>query len=432
MMQEPNAYSRRLFLQQGLTLASTLGTVPLFVERSAHGVANPLGSALSSRPGVPEDRILVVVQLGGGNDGLNTVVPYFDDHYHRARPRIGMKAPGTPQAGNRQALQLDEDLGLGLHPQLGGLKSLYDEGQLAIIQGVGYPNPNRSHFTSMDIWQTGQTDGKGNGWLGRYFDHNCSGSPDPQAAVTIGRNAPLALIGNKQKPVTFESEKFFRWTGQDLHQTLDAPYEEIVRRGTSEDVAADSQLGYLLRTSLDAQVSSDQIRTAVQKKSLVSYANHSLARQLKLIGSMIRGELSTRVYYASLGGFDTHGNQLGSHAARLREVSTALKSFQADLAAQGNADRVVTMVFSEFGRRVAENGSTGTDHGTAAPMFLMGSQVQSGIWGNHPSLTNLDAGDLRYEIDFRSIYAGILKDWMKTDPSVILNGDFRPAKVVKT
>ena len=430
-MSEPNTYSRRVFLEQGLALASTLATVPWFVEQSAQGMLAPAGSPLSSRPGVPEDRIMVVVQLGGGNDGLNTVVPYFDNAYYQARPNLGIGAPGQSRGSAGAALELDETRGLGLHPQLGGLKNLYDEGLVSIVQGVGYPNPNRSHFTSMDIWQTGRASGKGNGWLGRYFDNTCNGTPDPQGGVAIGREAPLAMIGERQRPVAFEHEELFRWTGKDLHPALASPYQQVVRNGTLEGVDDNSQLGYLLRTSLDAQVSSDRIREAVRKTPLVNYPNSHLARQLKLVASMIRDGMSTRVYYTSIGGFDTHSNQAGSHANLMRQLGGGLEAFQADLKAQGHADRVITVVFSEFGRRVAENGSSGTDHGTAAPMFIVGTKARSGIWGNHPSLRQLDGGDLRHTIDFRSVYSGLLKDWMKTDPIPILGGNFTPAKVIQ-
>ena len=431
-MTDPKAYSRRVFLQQGVTLASTMASVPWFVERSAHGIMHPLDSALSSLPGVDENRILVVVQLGGGNDGLNTVVPYFDDRYYQARSTIGIGAPGKPRPGAGEALELDENAGLGLHPGLTGLKELHDQGKVSIIQGVGYPNPNRSHFASMDIWQTGRRDGKGTGWIGRYFDNTCNGTPDPQGAVAIGRQAPLALMGDVQKPVAFENAGLFRWTGQDLHAALGEPYDAIVRAGALEGVDSDSQQSYLMRTSLDAQVASDRIRKAVAKRTLVNYPGNRLAKQLKMVGAMIRDGLSTRVYYASLGGFDTHGSQLGSHNNLMNQLGGALKAFQDDLAAQGNEDRVLTVVFSEFGRRVAQNGSGGTDHGTAAPMFLVGSRVRPGILGNHPSLGDLDRGDLKFGIDFRSVYAGILGDWMQADSEAILGRKCTPAQILKT
>lgn len=424
-------FTRRHFLQRGATLASTIASVPWFLERSAHSMMHPLDCAVASRPGVSDERVLVVVQLGGGNDGLNTVVPYFDNTYYSLRPTLGIGAPGRTRGGG-EALQLDADAGLGLHPNLEGFKALLDEDKLSIMQGVGYPNPNRSHFTSMDIWNTARMSAKGNGWIGRYFDNTCAGTPDPQGCIAIGRTAPLALLGDVQKPVAFENEKLFQWSGNDLNDALHQPYSEIVRGGALSGVDPSSQQAFLMRTSLDAQVSSDRIRKAVQRNPLVAYPRSGLADQLKMISAMIRDGLSTRVYYASIGGFDTHGSQLGNHARLMEQLGSSIKAFQDDLAAQQNEHRVLTMVFSEFGRRVAQNGSGGTDHGTAAPMFLIGSKVRSGVFGKHPSLRDLDGGDLKFNVDFRSIYAGVLSEWMEADANAILGEAFRPARILKT
>jgi uncharacterized protein (DUF1501 family) len=422
-----NAFTRRAFLARGLTLASMTATAPLFLERTAQAMALPLGALLTSRPGVPEDRVLVVVQLGGGNDGLNTVVPYGADAYYERRPGLAIPAPGK---GDGAALVVDGNAGIGLHPNLDGFKELMDEGVASIVQGVGYPNPNRSHFTSMDIWHTANTDAKGNGWIGRYFDHTCAGRPNPEGAVAIGRETPLAMIGDASRPVSFESADLFRWVGSRLSETLEEPYQRINRGGQLAEVQDESQLGFLMRTALDAQVSSDRIREAVAKAPLVAYPRSPLAGQLQLVASMIRAGLSTRVYYVSLGGFDTHANQAGQHANLLRQVGNALNAFHKDLKAQGNAGRVLTMAFSEFGRRVAQNGSGGTDHGTAAPMYLVGDMVRPGLLGDHPPLDDLDEGDLRFTVDFRSVYAAILEDWMGADSAAVLGAKHRKAKVL--
>jgi len=424
-----NAFTRRLFLERSLTLASLAATVPCFIERSALGMlGNPL---LSSQPGVPDQRILVIVQLGGGNDGLNTVVPYGSPDYYNARPQIGLRAPGAAaQNGQQAALDLANAQGIGLHPNLTGFKELYDGGLLTVVQGVGYPNPNRSHFTSMDIWQTGRLDAKGSGWIGRYFDNTCNGTPIPEGAVAIGRNAPLAMQGDIQKPIAFESPSLFRWLGEDLHRTMKDPYDAINRAGAVGGAAAGTQREFLMRTALDAQVASDKIRAAVAKQPLVQYPQSGLANQLKTVGAMIRAELPTRVYYASMGGFDTHGGQLGTHANLMRQLGDAVLAFQNDLKAQGNEGRVLTMVFSEFGRRVKQNASNGTDHGTAAPMFLVGPSLKAGVCGNHPSLTDLDQGDLKYGIDFRSVYTSILEDWMKAPAEAILRGKFAKPELI--
>jgi uncharacterized protein (DUF1501 family) len=422
-------YTRRLFLRQGMAFVSLAGTAPLFLQRTAHGVMLPDGSPVSSRPGVPEDRVLVVVQLGGGNDGLNSVVPFGHAEYYRRRPRLAVPAPG--KGGDAAALALDDTEGIGLHPGLGGLKTLMDDGVASIVQGVGYPNPNRSHFASMDIWHTADTTGTNNGWLGRYFDCTCNGTPEAQGSVALGRSAPLALQGAIQKPVSFESAELFRWLGEDLHDSLSAPYQAINRRGGPGQAGDASQLGFLLRTALDAQVSSERIRAAVAKSPLVRYPRGDLARQLQIVGAMIRDGMTTRVYDVSLGGFDTHAGQAPRHANLLRQLGDSLLAFHKDLTAQGNDGRVLTMVFSEFGRRVGQNASGGTDHGTAAPMYFVGPMLRPGLLGTHPSLTDLDQGDLKFTVDFRSIYAAIIEDWLAGPARQVLNGEFRKAQLLK-
>jgi len=409
-------------MQQGMAFLSMATTVPLFMQRSAEGVMLPVGSLVSSQAGIPEDHTLVVIQLAGGNDGLNTVVPYGDRAYYNNRPQLAID--------KSDLLQIPGADGYGLHPNLAGLLNLIDNGQAAIVQAVGYPNPNRSHFTSTDIWHTANHNGQGYGWLGKYFDNTCAGKPNPDGSIAIGNKAPLALHGKTQKAVNFETEELFRWAGGTVDSSLRKPYDNINRKEV-EAKENDSQLDFLLRTSLDAQVSSDRIRAAVSKQPLINYPDGQLAQQLQLIASMIRADLPTRVYYASLGGFDTHANQLNGHANLMRQVGDALNAFQKDLKKQSNTGKVMTMVFSEFGRRVAQNGSNGTDHGTAAPMFLIGDNVQTGLLGKHPSLTNLDQGDLKFNTDFREVYAAVLEDWMGADSKAILGKKYTKANVLE-
>jgi len=436
-MPDPNtpAYSRRLFLQQGIGFISLAATAPLFIQQSAKGMLLPLGSMLSAVPGVPEDHVLVVVQLGGGNDGLNTVVPYGNPAYYKSRQNIAVPAPGKSGNNNQQgALKLDEHNGIGLHPNLSGLKELMDDGVAAIVQGVGYPNPNRSHFTSMDIWQTADTGAKGYGWIGRYFDCTCHGTPVPEGAVAIGHDSPLAMQGQIQKPVSFESAELFRWLGEDLdnNKSLKESYDKITRAGQLDKTSSESQLGFLTRTALDAQVSSERIRAAVAKRPLVAYPGGNLSRQLQIVGAMIRDGLPTRVYYVSLSGFDTHANEVPTHSNLMRQLGDSLNAFYKDLKAQGNSSRVLTMCFSEFGRRVGSNASGGTDHGTAAPMYFVGEMMKPGLLGDHPSLTDLDEGDLKFNVDFRSIYASVLEDWMGAPSEKVLGKQFRKAKIIRT
>ena len=427
-----NTYSRRIFMQQGMAFLSMATTVPMFMQQSAKGIMLPVGSLVSSQAGIPENRTLVVIQLAGGNDGLNTVVPYESSEYYLKRPQIAIGKPGTTKYSGGAALEIPGSEGFGLHPNLSGLRELIDNGQAAIMQGVGYPNPNRSHFTSTDIWHTANHSGQGYGWVGKYFDNACSGKPEANqnGSIAIGNKSPLALYGKTQKAVNFETEELFRWAGTNGSDALENTYDKINRETTIEGVKKDSQLDFLVRTSLDAQVSSDRIRAAVAKRPLVQYPNGSLSRQLQLIASMVRADLPTRVYYASLGGFDTHANQLNSHANKMQELGDALLAFQKDLGKQGNTGKVMTMVFSEFGRRVAQNGSAGTDHGTAAPMFLIGEHVQPGLLGKHPSLSKLDQGDLIFNVDFREIYTAILNDWMGANATEILGKKYKSASIL--
>ncbi len=431
-MPDPIAFTRRQFLSTGLVLTSAAATVPAFINRSAFGLPMPAWN-MSEIPGVPTDNVLVVVQLGGGNDGLNSVVPFGDPNYYRVRPSIGI-----PEG---KVIKLDRSAGLGLHPSMKGIGSLHDEGLCAIVQGVGYPNPNRSHFKSMDIWHTADTSATGDGWLGRYFDAECCGvgdggkpEPEPMAGIAIGREAPLAMQGRFSRAIGFEDPSLFRWLGKDVHESLGDGYEQINRRGVVEGVAPETSAGFLMRTALDAQVSSDQIRRAVAQRPLSPYPNNELSRQLQMVSSMIRAGLKTRVYYATLGGFDTHagqGGEQGRHAQLMDTLSSSLRAFYDDLKKQGNDGRVMTMSFSEFGRRVAQNASGGTDHGTAAPMFLFGPMVKAGVHGKHPSLTDLDQGDLKFGTDFRGVYSSILETWLKADSKKILEGSFRPFDVMK-
>jgi len=417
-------FTRRRFLQTGVTLASCAWTAPWFVQSAAQALAQSSGG-LSSVPGRPDERVLVVLQLGGGNDGLNTVAPVDLGAYHNARPVIGIKA--------NEALRLDGRQPIGLHPRLTGLKSLYDEGSLSIIQGVGYPNPNRSHFKSMDIWHTADTSGVGRGWLGRYFDNQCQGepNPDPAMGLSLGRKTPLAMEGREVRPLSFESPELYRRTGAD-GGALENAYDEAILPKPGLDPA--SPAAFLMRTAMDAQLSSAMIRDAVERQPVTEFPRTGLGQQLAMVAGMIGAGMSTRVYYVTMSGFDTHAGQggaQGKHANLLAQFGDALKAFYAELAAQRNDGRVLTMCFSEFGRRVGQNASNGTDHGAAAPMFLAGPMVRAGVLNEHPSLTDLDDnGDLKFEVDFRSVYAGALEDWLKADSRAALGGRFRAAKVI--
>ncbi len=429
------AFTRRDFLVQGLTLASATVTIPAFLHSSAVALAggNPVGVSPAS---ASNGRILVVVQLAGGNDGLNTVVPFGHDAYYKARPAIAIPEKDVLRLSKNGKLD-----GLGLHPRLAPLKEMHDEGMLTIIQGVGYPNPNRSHFKSTDIWHTADTSGTGDGWLGRYFDNQCSGAPGASGTsggcsghdgIAIGRTAPLAMQGRAFKPISFESPDLFKWTGGDVGDAEAKAYAALMNASPPASTASTND--FLTRTTLDAQVASDRIRDAVARRPGAEYPRNRLAQQLAMVAAMIRADLETRVYYVTLGGFDTHAGQggaTGTHANLLDQFASSVRAFYKDLADAGLDDRVLTMSFSEFGRRVGQNGSAGTDHGTAAPMFLMGPMVRPGVIGDLPSLTDLDQGDLKFNADFRNIYAGVLDQWLEADPRKIIDGSFRPASILR-
>jgi uncharacterized protein (DUF1501 family) len=444
MSSDPRAFTRRAFLGRSLIMASAAASIPAFLAGTAKAMHGTLEAAgLSSLPGVPDDHVLVVVQLSGGNDGLNMIVPFGQGEYYRARPGIGIR--------EQDCLKLSGADGVGLHPAMGPIKELYDDGLCGIVQGVGYPNPNRSHFKSMDIWHTADTSATGDGWLGRYFDSECvgfgkgesgtaeaagngaTGGADGPPGVAIGRTAPLAMQGRLIKPVAFESADLFRWSGRDIHDALRDPYAAL-NAGHASDQASGSNAEFLTRTALDAQVSSDLIRRAVARRPEVTYPQTDLGRQLSMVASMIGAGLRTRVYYVQQGGYDTHAGQGGTqgrHAQLLGQLSAAVRAFFADLKQQGNDSRVLAMSFSEFGRRVGQNASQGTDHGTAAPMMVFGPMVRPGVLNAHPSLRDLDEGDLKFSTDFREVYAGVLEGWMKSDSKTILEGTYRPFRLFK-
>ena len=411
--------TRREFIRKGLTMVTVGMTAPSFLTRTALAMNNPWDVAqVTSKPGIPDDRILVVVQLGGGNDGLNTLIPIGNDAYYRARPNLAV-----PQ---KDIIRLND--GIGLHPNLSGLKNLYDQGAVAIVQGVGYPNPSRSHFKSMEIWHTADPEGRvvQYGWVGRYFDSKCPVCEQPTVGVNVGPSMPLAMVAETGVGVSLETPEAFQWMPtmgglgereeQELFRLLNAPAPGVNEPGTVD---------FLRHTAMNAFVSTAQVRGAVAGyKGSVEYANTRFAYSMRLIAQMIAGKLPTKVYYAHMTGFDTHAAQRGAHENLLTQFAEGVASFYKDLEAQGNADRVVVLAFSEFGRRVAENGSGGTDHGTAAPMFLVGKSLKGGLYGNQPSLTDLTDGDLKHAVDFRSVYATVLDRWLGADPAKILGHSF--------
>lgn len=397
---------RRHFLKRGLAGISLAATAPSFLHLSS--------AALAGDP--RDDRILVVLQLSGGSDGLSMVVPHADPAYYRARRTTAVPA--------RDVLKLDE--AVGLHPELKKMRAAYGDGRLAIVQGVSYPNPNRSHFKSMDIWHTGDLRGRARdtGWIGRAVDACCPDVADPTLVVNLGNTIPYALEGRVHKPISFENTEAYRWTGRAQDER---EFEDLNR-----SASAGGQVDWLHRVAVDARASSKRIRSAAAGyRPGVEYPRTPLAADLRTVAALIRSGLKTRVYYVSFGGFDTHNGQQNRYANLMRQLDPALGAFLGDLRAQGLGKQVLVLSFSEFGRRVSENASAGTDHGVAGPMLLAGDPVSGGLFGRHPSLTDLDGnGDLRMQVDFRAVYATVLEDWMGVDAAKVLGRRFDKLKLL--
>ncbi len=427
--------TRREFLRTGMLGGSLCWTLPAFLQKtmfSLHAAADgQLVQGITGKDG----NILVVLQLAGGNDGLNTLVPWADDDYRRARPKLGLR--------ENQVLKLGPKEKVGLHPALVGLAKSYEAGDLAIVQGVGYPNPNRSHFRSTEIWATATDADKSSstGWLGRYFDNACSGC-DAAVGLTVGSQMPQAFSAKVPKGVIYESGGGGKKRGRkDSDLTPNEPTGMMSEDGSDEGPSGGSigensgptlqgnmsALDFLERTEMDVQVTQKEIAAASSRsKNSVPYPASKLGNQFALVSRLIAGGLGTRIYYLSQGGYDTHTEQANSHQRLLQEMGDAVTAFLADLKAQGNLGRVTLMTFSEFGRRVKENASGGTDHGAAAPLFLAGGGVKAGLLGRMPSLAprELDDGDIKYNVDFRSVYATVLEKHMGVKPETILQKPF--------
>jgi uncharacterized protein (DUF1501 family) len=393
---------RRDFFKRTLAAGAGLITVGGFSMR-AYGRAADIGVLSAAADAPPNDRVLVVVQLQGGNDGLNTVVPHADDAYYKARPTLGLKQAGLTPISDT----------LGLHASLAPLKPVYDSGRLAIVQGVGYANPDRSHFRSTDIWLTGSNADEvlTTGWLGRYVDYQFPNFHDDTTrdplAIHISSVLSLSLQGKSggagialQDPV-----QFFNLVNRG---------NQIIGTG-APPTPAGHELQFVRGINAESLQYSKQVKAAADRgKNAAQYPSGSLAGQLALVARLVAGGLKTRIYIVSQGGYDTHATQGDRHAQLLGELGKDIAAFQDDLQKLGVSNRVVGMTISEFGRRVAENGSQGTDHGTSAPLFLFGDRVRGGVLGPNPNFTRLDpVGDLVHTYDFRQVYASVLRQWFE-------------------
>lgn len=409
--------TRRDFLKAALGSSAVVAlgaAAPRFLVEAAARESNAQG-----------ETVLVVVQLSGGNDGINTVVPYGDDVYYRNRFTLALE---------KDKLHKLDDYH-GLHPSLGGFAKLVDERRLAIVQGVGYANPNRSHFESMDIWHTARREPQGRsvGWLGRYLDaaakaRDASAPASDLSALHLGGGQyPLALAAlDVVAPSIRSVDQFKLQDGGDRRLR-----EAIEKLSATARPGDDDLLSFVQSSTAAALASSRRLQDALGKYSpAAKYPGTKLAQSLSTVAQLIDAGMATRIYYVALDGFDTHSEQKDAHASLLAELGDAVKAFVDDLAGHHHADRVLVMSFSEFGRRVRENASRGTDHGAAAPMFLAGGKVKPGLVGKHPSMTDLDDGDLKHHTDFRQVYAAVLKNWLGWSPAEILGGEYAPADVL--
>ncbi len=399
--------SRRDFLKKTASTGAASFALGGFLAR-AYGRAEAIGPLAASA--LPEtDRVLVLIQLDGGNDGLNTLVNYENDAYYNARPTLNIP--------KNQILKINETL--GFHPQLKDLKNLYDEGRLTAIQGIGYPNPNRSHFRSTDIWLSASDSDEylSTGWLGRYLESEFPEFPDKMPeqplAVDIGPVISLSLLGkNGALGIALRNPSQFFGLVEQGNKILDQ---------NDIPTPAGYELEFIRRVNFESLQYASQVKEAAENgKNEVRYPGTGLGSRLSLVARLIHGGLGSRVYLVSQGGYDTHANQLARHTDLMQELNDAVAAFQNDLGLLGLKDRVLSMTISEFGRRVKENGSAGTDHGTAAPLFMFGPAVNGGILGSNPDFNTLDnRGDFLHDYDFRQIYASVLNQWFGVSADII-------------
>ncbi|PTY04657.1 twin-arginine translocation pathway signal protein [Opitutaceae bacterium EW11] len=373
-------------------------------------------STLAAAPAPEKDRsVLVLVQLAGGNDGLNTLIPFEDADYHRLRPTLALRKTDVLPVGQNQAF----------HPSMTELQGLVHDGKLAVIQNVGYPNPNRSHFRSTDIWETGSESDQvvSTGWIGRYLDNCCSGAPvghDP-LAVHVGNETPEVFLSQQVHP-TFGVNPYL--LGRKDRSRNQALLEQLLQQPSTPE---NDNASFLKATMMDALVTERRVQGILGAyQAGTTYPGTPFAHSLEGVAALIAADLPTRVYFVSLSGFDTHANQANNHRNLLKTLSEGLAAFQKDLEAHKLGERVLTMTFSEFGRRPMENQSQGTDHGTAAPLFVMGSAVKGGLHGEAPKLNLARNQDLTFSTDFRQIYATVLDRWLDCPAEKVLGRSFEP------
>lgn len=390
---------RKEFLQIG-SLATASFMMPKFLKAFESNALVPAGN-----------KVVVVLQLSGGNDGLNTVIPVRNDIYYKSRPSLGIKM--------QQAATLTDEV--ALNPALTAFKALYEEGNLAILNNVGYPNPDRSHFRSMDIWHSASQSNQywNTGWVGRYLDAQCNGCDRPTQALEVDDVLSLALKGEKANAIAVKDPRR-------LYGTSNEKFFKDVMKNHKDDHHDEEPIDYLYKTMSQTLSSADYIfKQSRLHPSGATYPNTELGNGLKTIASLIFSDINTKVYYISLGSFDTHVGQEAQQTRLFTQMNEAVKSFTDDLKKNGRMQDVLLFTFSEFGRRVAQNASNGTDHGTANNMFLIsGGLNQKGILNAMPDLEDLNQGDLKYKVDFKDVYATVLSKWLNADADKILEGHY--------
>ncbi len=408
MSHQPIA-TRRDFLNRGLGLIGASAVLPDFLIQSAQ--AEP---SAQSAP-----QILVVIEMSGGNDTLSTLIPYGNKAYVEGRK--------TTRIPENEIIKLDAEL--GFHPRLKGFKELLDEGQLGILPGVGYPHPNYSHFSSMDIWHMADERGRcpdvPHGWIGRAIEGGFAEKSEPILSVAVGADkSPPALKGPRHSGITFRRPESFLYTGAQNDPARKALYQKLHKQPVAQP---EGNIDFLSHTAVAANASSEEIRRlASAYKPKVEYPKSGLANNLRSIAGLINGGLDTRIYYTLQGGYDTHSNQRKAHDRLLGDLNDAIFAFQKDLAQQGQDERVLTFSFSEFSRNIVENGSNGTDHGHAGAMFFFGPRVKPGLQAAYPSLEDVYKvrnGALKHNMDFRAVYSTVLKKWLHI-PSEPILGSF--------
>lgn len=397
---------RRDFIKNSSLIAAGTWLVPYFLQ--AQGPVK--GSFQGKR--------LIVIQLSGGNDGLNTIVPYENDLYYQARPQLSIKKGDVLKVSDQ----------LGLNPALESLRPLFDDGLISVVNGVGYPNPDRSHFRSMDIWHTASNSNEywQTGWLGRYLDQESSDCDSLHKAIELNNSLDLAMKGRHVKGLAMSNP------GQ-MIRDINTGYNRTLAEMAAHHQHEHESVGYLYKTLVESVNSADYLKEhlSLKRESKGSNPQSQFSNHLKTVVQMINSGMDTSVYYTQLGGFDTHAGQQNRQRRLLKVYAEGVKYLVDDLKASGQLSNTLILTFSEFGRRVAQNASQGTDHGTANNLFLIGENVKAGFYNDIPSLSDLDNGDLKYSVDFRNIYATILDNWLGVNSKEILKRDFSPLDLLK-